>query len=92
MEYSGLGERSLQRLIESMENKGLLKREIISKTGGGKTGVKFNLSPLLNKLRTLGEESCTTNTKNINTKNINKEKETTKEKESRLQKGVTNNV
>ena len=33
-----------------------------------------------------GEESFTTNTKNINTKNINKEKETTKEKESRLQK------
>ena len=36
-----------------MENKGLLKREIISEPGLGKTGVKFNLSPLLNKLRSL---------------------------------------
>ena len=101
MEYSGLCERSLQNIIKSIENKGLLKREIISEPVLGKTGVKFNLSPLLNKLRTLvkkvspageesyeipGEESFTTNTKNINTKNINKEKETTKEKESRLQK------
>ena len=60
MEYSGFSQRSLQYIIKSMENKGLLKREIISKTGVGKTGVKFNLSPLLNKLRSLGETSCTT--------------------------------
>ena len=60
MEYSGLCERSLQNIIKSIENKGLLKREIISEPVLGKTGVKFNLSPLLNKLRTLGEESSTT--------------------------------
>ena len=57
MEYSGLCESSLQKLIKSIENKGLLKREIISEPVLGNTGVKFNLSPLLNKLRTLGEES-----------------------------------
>ena len=60
MEYSGLCESSLQKLIKSIENKGLLKREIISEPVLGNTGVKFNLSPLLNKLRTLGEEKSST--------------------------------
>ena len=60
MEYSGLCEGSLQKLIKSIENKGLLKREIISEPVLGNTGVKFNLSPLLNKLRTLGVEKTST--------------------------------
>ena len=41
-----------------MENKGLLKREIISEQGLERTGIKFNLSPLLNKLHTLVVKTC----------------------------------
>ena len=94
MEYSGLCEGSLQKLIKSIENKGLLKREIISEPVLGNTGVKFNLSPLLNKLRTLGEETLTppdVQTLTPSTKIFNTKKKE-KEKESRLQKGATNNV
>ena len=57
IEYSGLCKNSLQKIITSIENKGLLKREIITEPALGNTGVKFNLSPLLNKLRTLGNHS-----------------------------------
>ena len=95
MEYSGLCKRSLQKIIESMENKGLLKREIVSVPGVGDTGIKLDLSPLLNKLRSLGDETVVktvtpphdeTVTPSTKNKYKDKEKEINKEKESRLGK------
>ena len=102
MEYSGLCKRSLQKLIESMENKGLLKRVIVSEQGLGDTGFWLDLSPLLIKLNSLvsksiippddkafippGVQAFIPSTKN---KDKEKEKESTtkeKEKESSLQK------
>lgn len=52
-EVSGMNERSIRRLLTSLEKKGLLKRKV-SLHGNGRTkGVVFSIDPLVRKLRTM---------------------------------------
>ncbi len=52
-EVSGMNERSVRRLLTSLEKKGLLRRKV-SLHGNGRTrGVVFSVDPLVRKLRTM---------------------------------------
>ncbi|HKQ33627.1 MAG TPA: hypothetical protein VJV40_10485, partial [Thermodesulfobacteriota bacterium] len=63
-EVSGMNERSIRRILTSLENKGLLKR-VVNQHGNGRTkGVVFSIAPLVRRLKnvmkkmspTVGEE------------------------------------
>lgn len=52
-EVSGMNERSIRRVLTSLEKKGLLRRKV-SLHGNGRTkGVVFSIDPLVRKLRTI---------------------------------------
>lgn len=63
-EVSGMNERSVRRILTSLENKGLLKRKVNLHGNGRTKGVVFSIAPLVKKLRavmkkmspTVGEE------------------------------------
>jgi hypothetical protein len=64
-EVSGMNERSIRRVLTSLENKGLLKRKVNLHGNGRTKGVVFSIAPLVKKLKTMmkkmsptvGEES-----------------------------------
>jgi hypothetical protein len=52
-EVSGMNERSIRRILTSLENKGLLKR-VVNLHGNGRTkGVVFSIAPLVRRLKTV---------------------------------------
>ena len=59
-EVSGMNERSIRRVLTSLEKKGLLKRKV-SLHGNGRTkGVVFSIDPLVRKLRIIMKEMSPT--------------------------------
>lgn len=50
-EVSGMNERSVRRILTSLENKGLLKRKVNLHGNGRTKGVVFSIAPLVKKLR-----------------------------------------
>jgi len=59
-EVSGMNERSIRRILTSLENKGLLKR-VVNQHGNGRTkGVVFSIAPLVRRLKTVMKKMSST--------------------------------
>jgi hypothetical protein len=52
-EVSGMSERSIRRVLTSLEKKGFLKRKVNRVRCGRTNGVAFSIDPLVRKLKTI---------------------------------------
>ena len=59
-EVSGMNERSVRRILTSLENKGLLKRKVNLHGNGRTKGVVFSIAPLVKKLRAVMKKMSST--------------------------------
>ena len=59
-EVSGMSERSIKKVLASLEKKGLLRRKVSSHGNGRTSGVVFSLVPLVKKLKAAMKKSSST--------------------------------